>query len=184
MVPEQKIGVVLLMNTNDPAIESAFGSVGWDVLLIALGHEPMYYPPQENFILQNARPIFISVDILLLASFLWFVRKLRSWRRNPMSGAPTGASRWRMIIGYVLFPLGIDILLAWFLLAIQLPDARATVLVVLRMAPDLGLLVILTLLFTLGWGTVRTLLMLQIIFRKASSKQESFRQKQSLGRVV
>ena len=89
-----------------------------------------------------------------------------------------------MIFGYVLLPLAIDILLAWFLLAIQLPDARATVLVVLRMAPDLGLLVILTLLFTLGWGAVRTLLMLQIIFRKASSKQESSIQEQSLGQVA
>ena len=93
-------------------------------------------------------------------------------------------SRWRMIFGYILLPLGIDILLAWFLLAKQLPDSRATVLFLLRMTPDLGLLVLLTLLFTLGGGPLRTLFMLQILFRKASSKQESSIQKQSLGQVA
>jgi CubicO group peptidase (beta-lactamase class C family) len=180
MVPEQKIGVVLLMNTHDPVIESAFGSVGWDVLLIALGKEPRYYPPQEDFIRQNARPIFIGVNLLLLASAIWFVRRMRSLRQSPM----TGTSRWRMIAGYMVIPLAIDILLAWFLLAKQLPDARSTVLFLLRMTPDLGLLVILTLLFTLGWGTLRTLFMLQILFRKASSTQESSIQEQNLGQVT
>jgi hypothetical protein len=72
-----------------------------------------------------------------------------------------------MIFGYVLLPLAVDIFLAWFLLAVQLPQAKSTVLVVLRMAPDLGLLVALTLLLTLGWGTLRTLLVLQSIFRRA-----------------
>jgi CubicO group peptidase (beta-lactamase class C family) len=180
MVPGQKVGVVLLMNTNDPAIESAFGSLGWDVLLLYLGKEPMYYPPFEDFILQNARPVFTVVTILLLGSFLWFVRKLRSWRQSPVA-AP---SAWKMIAGYLLLPLAFDLLLAWFLLAVQLPDARATVPSVVRMAPDLGLLLILILLFTLGWGTLRTLLLSQILFRKAARKQESPSQEPGLGQVA
>jgi CubicO group peptidase (beta-lactamase class C family) len=180
MVPGQKIGLVLLMNTNDPAVESSFGAIGWDVLLIYLGKEPMYYPPGEDFILQNARPVFVVVNLLLLVSFLWFLRKLRSWRQNPLA-VP---SNWKMIAGYVILPLAIDILLAWFLLAVQLPDARATVLFVLRMAPDMGLLVILTLLFTLGWGTLRTLFLSQSLFRRASSKQKSSRPEPNLGQVA
>lgn len=165
MVPEQKVGVVLLMNTNDAAIESAFSLVGWDVLSIYLGNQPSYYPPREDFIQQNSLWVLIGVNILLLVSFIWFVRKLQSWRQNPMAGA----SRWKMLLGYVLIPLTVDILLAWFLLGKQLPDARSTVLFVLRMFPDTGLLIILVLLFTLGWGTVRTLLTLQAIFRKPST---------------
>lgn len=180
MVPEQRLGIVLLMNTNDPAIDSAFGSVGWDVLLISLGNEPMYYPPNEDFVRQNARFIFIGVNILLLASCIWFARKIRSLRQRP--GA--GMSRWKMIARYVVIPLAVDMLLAWFLLAKELPDASSTVLVVLRQAPDLGLLVTLTLLFTLGWGTVRTLLMLQLIFRKASREQESSGQELNLEQVA
>jgi hypothetical protein len=181
MVPEQKIGVVLLMNTNDPAIDSAFASVGWDVLLIQLGKKPRYYPPWENFIRQHGRSIFVVVNILLLASSIWFLRKSRSLRQSATAGAPTGASRWKMILGYIVIPLVVDLFLAWFLLAIQLPDASATVLVVLRMAPDLGLLISLTLFFTLGWGPLRTLLMLRAIFRRAPGKEASSEQQWNLG---
>jgi hypothetical protein len=151
------------------------------VLLIYLGKEPMYYPPWEDAILQNARSIFTGVNILLLVSAIWFVRRLRSLRQSPTAAAPTGASRWKMVLGYVVIPLVVDLLLAWFLLAIQLPQAKSTPWFVLRMAPDLGLLVWLTLLFTLGWGTLRTLLMLQGIFRRAPSKEASSEQEWNLG---
>ena len=53
--PQQKVGVVLLMNTNDPAIDSAFGSLGLDVLSIYLGNQPAYYPASEGFVRQHAR---------------------------------------------------------------------------------------------------------------------------------
>ena len=89
-----------------------------------------------------------------------------------------------MITGYVVIPLVVDVFLVWFLLAKQLPDAKTTPLLLVREAPDLGLLLILILLFTLGWGTLRTLLMLQILFRKSPSKQESSRQQQNLGQVA
>jgi len=163
MMPAEDLGVAVLMNTNDPAIDSVFGSIGWDVASIYLGSKPAYYPPAEDFIRQNARPIFIGVNILLLASLIWFIRKLRSLRHDSSAAKP----RWRMILGYVVLPLTIDLFLAWFLLAKQLPEASSTVWVVLRMAPDIGLLVLLVLLFTLGWGAVRTLLVLMTIFRKA-----------------
>jgi CubicO group peptidase (beta-lactamase class C family) len=162
MVPQKKIGVVLLMNTNDPAIESAFGSVGWDVLSIYLGNQPSYYPPSEDYIRQHARMIFVVINILLLASFIWFLRKLKGWRRQPMASTP----HWRKLFGYVVIPIAIDLLLAWFLLAKEIPQAKSTVMGTLRGAPDIGLLTVLVLLFAIGWGTIRTLLMLRAIFRK------------------
>jgi CubicO group peptidase (beta-lactamase class C family) len=162
MVPQGKIGVVLLMNSDDPAVESAFAQVGWDVVSIYSGNEPSNYPPREDFIRQHALPIFIGLIILLLASCVWFIRKLRSLRQQPRADK----SGWRKLLGYVVIPIAIDILLAWFLLAIELPQARITVWGLLRNAPDLGLLVILVLGLTLGWGAIRTLLMLQAIFRK------------------
>jgi CubicO group peptidase (beta-lactamase class C family) len=167
MVPEQKIGIVLLMNTNDPAIESAFGAVGRDVVSIYMGNQPSYYPPSEDFIRQNSLFVLMGANILLLASLIWFVRKIRSLRQTQMTGTRIVAARWKMILGYVLIPLAIDILRAWFLLAKQLPEARSTVLFVLRMFPDTGVLIVLVLLLTIGWGTLRTLLMLQTIFRTA-----------------
>jgi CubicO group peptidase (beta-lactamase class C family) len=180
LVPGEEIGLVLLINTNDPAIDSVFASVGWDVLLLYLGKEPMLYPPFEDFVRQNARPVFGVIAILLLGSFLWFLRKFRYWRQNTL----TSISTWKIIPGYLLLPLAVDILLAWFLLAVQLPDARSTTLVVLRMAPDLGLLLILILFFTLGWGSLRTLLLLQVLHRQATQKQASPTQEPNLGQVA
>lgn len=162
MIPQEKIGIVMLMNTNDPAIESAFGLVGWDIISIYFGNQPSYYPPSEGFVRQHARSTFVGINILLLASLIWFIRKLRGWRQQPMANTP----RWRRLFGYVVIPMAIDILLVWFLLAKELPHAKSTVLLTLRMAPDIGLLIILVLLFTLGWGIIRTSLMMQAIFRK------------------
>ncbi len=164
MIPQQKVGVIVLMNTDDPAIESAFGWLGWDVASIYLGVQPSHQPPAESFTLQHIRLILIGFNIFLLASFIWFIRKLRSWRHAPMATRP----RWYKLLGYMVVPLAIDVLLVWFLLAYQLPQARATVMLTLRGAPDIGLLIVLVLLFSIGWGAVRTVLTLQIIFRKVS----------------
>jgi CubicO group peptidase (beta-lactamase class C family) len=160
--PQRKVGVVVLMNTTDPAIDSAFGSLGWDVLSIYLGNQPAYYPPGEGFIRQHARVIFAVVNLLLLASLVWFIRKLRHWGQSPLS-----APRWRLLLGYVVMPLAVDLFIAWYLLAKELPQAKSTVWLTLRMAPDIGSLIILTLLFTIGWGTIRTLLVLRALFRNS-----------------
>ncbi len=165
MIPQQKVGVIVLMNTDDPAIESAFGWLGWDVASIYLGTQPSHLPPAENFILQHIRPILITINLFLLASFIWFIRKLRSWRQDPRSAKP----HWQKLLGYVVVFLAIDVLLLWFLLAYQLPQARSTILLTLRAAPDIGLLIVLVLLFAIGWGAIRTFLLLQTIFRKPTT---------------
>ncbi len=162
MVPEQKTGVVLLMNTNNISIESAFGMAGWDVLLIYLGKQPMNYPPREDFFLKNALPILVGIVLLLGASFVWFIRKIRSWRQTDGAVQP----RPKNLPGLVVIPLVIDGLIAWFLLGIQLPNAKSTILTAVRMYPDSGLLLMLILLFTLVWGIIRTGLILQAVFRK------------------
>jgi hypothetical protein len=45
LIPEVDYGVILLMNSNDPAIPSAFRFFAWDVTLIATGADAQYYPP-------------------------------------------------------------------------------------------------------------------------------------------
>jgi hypothetical protein len=163
MVPQEDLGLVLLINTHDPAIESAFGAVGWDIVSIFLGREPAYYPPREDFFRRNAIPIMALAFVLLLASAIWIARKLRTWNENPV---PPRA-RWTLLLVYGFIPLIIDALLAWFLLAKQLPDANTTAWVVLRMFPDTGLLIFLVLLLTVGWGALRTLLLAGALFRRA-----------------
>lgn len=164
LVPQKKIGVTVLMNTNNPAIESAFAMVGWNVLAIYSGYEPSYYPPGEDFIRQHARIIFTVIFIILFVSMIWFRRKLRQLNQQPDS-----MPRWRLIFGNILLPLSIDIFIAWFILAKELPQANTTVLLILRGAPDIGLLTVLILSLALGWGVLRTILVLRAIFAKPRS---------------
>jgi CubicO group peptidase (beta-lactamase class C family) len=157
--PQKKTGLVLLMNTNDPAIDSAYGMVGWDVLSIYSGIEPSNYPPYEDFIRQNSRLVFAGIILLLGASMFWFIRKLRGWGRQP-STAPRG----RKLIWYLLIPLVLDAFITWFLLGMQIPQAKSTLSFVLRIAPDIGMLTLLVLLLAIVWGTIRTVWLLRMIF--------------------
>jgi CubicO group peptidase (beta-lactamase class C family) len=161
LIPQEKTGITLLMNANDPEIESAFGLAGWDVLALYFGKTPAYYPPTEDFFRQHARLILGIVILLLVASLGWFLAKMRTWRRQPA----VKPARRRMA-GYILIPLAVDILIAWFLLAKQLPQTKATLWGGFRFSPDIYLLIVTVLLFTLVWGTIRTILLLQTTFGK------------------
>jgi CubicO group peptidase (beta-lactamase class C family) len=161
MVPQEKVGVVVLMNANDPLKSSAYGLLGWYISALALGSEPSNYLPSENFFRQNARLILAAIILLLLAELVWTLRKLRSYRQDPQRVAP---SRRRLLIFTLLLAV-IDIGLVWYLLS-MIPQQETTVGIVVRSSPDLGLLMALILLLTLGWGTVRTVLMLKEIFKQ------------------
>ena len=63
--------------------------------------------------------IFAGIDLLLLFSLVWFIRKLRHWGR-----APSTAPRWRLLLGCVALPLAVDLFTAWYLLAKELPQAN------------------------------------------------------------
>jgi hypothetical protein len=159
--PQKKVGLVLLMNTNNPAIDSAYGMVGWDVLSIYSGNSPAYNPPAEDFIRQNARLVFAGIVLLLAASLVWFTGKLRRWVRQPS----TAPRRWKLL-GYLLIPLALDAFIAWYLLTVELPQAKSTLFFVLRMAPDIGLLTLLVLLLAMVWGTIRTIWILRVMFSR------------------
>ena len=161
LIPQKNIGVAVLMNTNDPAIDSTYAMVGWNVLAIYSGYKPSSYPPSEDFVRQHARLLFTGIILILLASLIWFSRKLRYLKQQA-----NGIASRRLLLGYVLFPLLIDAFIAWYILARELPQSNTTVWLTLRLAPDLGLLTVLVLTFTIGWGVLRTLLVLRAIFLK------------------
>jgi hypothetical protein len=136
--------------------------VGWDVLSIYSGNDPSYYPPGEDFIRQNSRLVFAVIVLLLGASMVWFIRKLRGWGRQPST-----APRWWKLLGYLLIPLAVDVFIAWYLLAVEIPQAKSTLGFLLRMAPDIGLLTVLVLLLAIVWGAIRTTWMLRVIFSRS-----------------
>jgi CubicO group peptidase (beta-lactamase class C family) len=145
LIPEYDLGLVLLMNGPGPTNGSAFSNIAFDAALLALGLEAQRYPPQEDWLTQNLRPLSLIIILLLLASGIVAIWRLR----HPAFSRRDG---W-MFIALAL----IDLALAGYLLFIRLPDAKSSVPLTLRFQPDLGLMLLIILVLTLGWGLIRSL---------------------------
>jgi hypothetical protein len=110
-----------------------------------LGLEAQHYPPQEDWLTQNLRPLGIGLILLLLISGAIAIRRLRG-------AAFTRRDGW-LFVALAL----IDLALVGYLLFIRLPAAKSNVPLTLRFEPDLGLLLLVILLLTLVWGLLRSL---------------------------
>jgi CubicO group peptidase (beta-lactamase class C family) len=144
LIPEYDLGLVLLMNGPGPTNGSAFSNIAFDVALLALGLEAQHYPPQEDWLTQNLRPLSIGLILLLLISGVAAIRRLR------------GAALSRRDGWFFAALALIDVALVGYLLLIRLPAAKSNVPLTLRFEPDLGLLLLVILLLTLGWGLLRS----------------------------
>lgn len=144
LIPEYDLGLVLLMNGPGPTNGSAFSNVAFDVALLALGLEAQRYPPQEDWLTQNLRPLAIILILLLLVSGAIAIRRLRGVNFSRRDG-----------LFFTALAL-IDLALVGYLLFVRLPAATSVPLT-LRFEPDLGLLLLVILLLTLGWGLLRSL---------------------------
>lgn len=145
LIPEYDLGLVLVMNGPGPTNGSAFSAIAFDVALLALGLEAQHYPPQEDWLTQNLRPLGIGLILLLLISGAIAIRQLR------------GAAFTRRDGWFFAALALIDLALTGYLLFVRLPAAKSNVPLTLRFEPDLGLLLLVILLLTLGWGLLRSL---------------------------
>jgi CubicO group peptidase (beta-lactamase class C family) len=145
LIPEYDLGLVLLMNGPGPNNGSAFSAIAFDAALLALGLEAQRYPPQEDWLTQNLRPLSIGLILLLLISGAAAVYRLR-------------VAAWNRRDGWFFAALAfIDLALAGYLLFVRLPAAKSSVSLTLRFEPDLGLMLLVILLLTVGWGVIRSL---------------------------
>ncbi len=145
LIPEYDLGLVLLMSGPGPANGSAFSNIAFDVALLALGLEAQHYPPQEDWLTRQLQPLAILLILFLLASGAIAIRRLR------------GAALTRRDGWFFMALALIDLALVGYLLLIRLPAAKSNVPLTLRFEPDLGLLLLVILLLTLGWGLLRSL---------------------------
>jgi hypothetical protein len=102
-------------------------------------------PPGEDWLTQNLRPLAIILILLLLVSGVIAIRRLR------------GADLTRRDGWFFVALALIDLALVGYLLLIRLPAAKSNVPLTLRFEPDLGLLLLVILLLTFGWGLLRSL---------------------------
>ena len=158
LIPEQDLGVVVLVNKSDPASGSAFSNLGWNISLLALGLEPVNYPTAD-FITRNGRGLLVGVILLLGVALTWSARKIR--RLSLQDG--TDAPRSRKLINQMILLTLVDLTLAGWLLFIKLPDDNDTLTLALRFNPDIGLMYILLLALTLGGSFLRTILLIMYV---------------------
>ena len=144
LIPEYDLGLVLLMNGPGPNNGSAFSNIAFDVALLALGLEAQRYPPQEDWLTQNLRPLAIILILLLLVSGAIAIRRLRGVNFSRRDG-----------LFFTALAL-IDLALVGYLLFVRLPAATSVPLT-LRFEPDLGLMLLVILALTVGWGVIRSL---------------------------
>lgn len=157
-IPELETGIVLLMNKHDPTRMPEYFSIGWSLSMLAVGLEPLE-SQSADFIGKNIRILLAVIILLLGLGMVWAVRKIR--RLPSMSGMDAHRKR-RLAIHMTLLAI-VDLALAGSLLFIRLPESKDTLSLALRFNPDIGLMYIVLLMLTLGWGTIRTLLFLRRI---------------------
>ncbi|MBL8091778.1 MAG: beta-lactamase family protein [Anaerolineales bacterium] len=155
-IPELETGIVLLMNKHDPARMPEYFSIGWSLAMLAVGLEPLE-PQSADFIGKNIRVLLAVVIVLLGIGAVWAVRKLR---QLPSKSGSDSRQNQKLAIQMTLLAI-VDLALAVGLLFIRLPESKDTIFLSLRFNPDIGLMYVLLLMFTLGWGTIRTLLFLR-----------------------
>jgi CubicO group peptidase (beta-lactamase class C family) len=155
-MPELETGIVLLMNKHDPARMPEYFSIGWSLSMLAVGLEPLE-TQSADFIGKNIRILLAAVILLLGIGMVWAVRKIRQLPSK--SGIASGQKR-KLAIQMTLLAI-IDLALAGGLLFIRLPESKDTLSLALRFNPDIGLMYVLLLMLTLGWGTIRTILFLR-----------------------
>lgn len=153
LIPELETGIVLLMNKNDPTRMPELFNLGWSLSMLAVGLEPLE-AGSADFVGKNILVLLIIVILLLVAGLVWSVRGLR--QLSSQSGIDAQQRR-KLNVRMALLAI-VDLSLAGGLLFVRLPETNDTLSLALRFSPDIGLMYILLLLLTLGWGTIRTLL--------------------------
>lgn len=144
LIPERELGVFTYMSGGDSANDAALDNVIFNVTLLALGLDASLPAPQAGGLDAWWRWIGLGLILFLFIAALWAVRRLR--------GKPLCRRDAWLFLALAVLDLA---LIAYFLL-VQLPENLTTVPLMLRFSPDLGLMLVIVLILTAGWGMIRT----------------------------
>ena len=142
LIPEHDLGVVVLMNRSGD--DEAQDGVIFPVAQLALGQEPSIPPASSPFLDRFIKPLSVAVLMILIAAAIWAFRRLRR-------GSLT-SREMALFAGLAL----IDVALLGYVFLVRLPEIKSSLPLVIRFEPDLGLLMVIFVLLTVGWGTART----------------------------
>jgi CubicO group peptidase (beta-lactamase class C family) len=157
ILPDQKKGVVLLVNANHFIINGALTEVGKGVGTLLAGEEPVPIPSGAIPWALRSLPIIPALQIVGVAVTL---RRLLRWHQDPNS-YPSGGRKWGR---YILLPLIPNLLVSLPLLGMLWTGTLGVFLVFM---PDVSWTALVCGSFALAWMVMRTGLVLQTL-RKPS----------------
>lgn len=155
LLPEEGLGVVVLMNLNDETASSRFYQLHPGIAQILLGREAPTLTSYDDFLAQNGRLVGLAWIALLVAFVAWSVRRYQRWRRD-LGSAPRGV--WG-IVRHMILPLAIVVaqLVAFWLLVLSRGGSLSDIPRMVRLSPDIGLIVIVVSLVSLAWILIGTI---------------------------
>jgi CubicO group peptidase (beta-lactamase class C family) len=165
-LPEERLGVVVLLNTNDESAPSRFHQMDSGIATILLGGEPPATIAYEDAVGQYVRTLLAAVVAVQIVGIGWALRRLRAWRRSPASRPPTGLAVAAQLVPALLLDVGVTVAI-WWLLADR--AAGVPFEVVMRYAPDIALLIIVITILGIGWGVLRTFLSIRVLRKPAAA---------------
>lgn len=163
MVPDLRLGVVVLMNKIDQRRVEAHNNIVWNTVLLAAGLEPTLVAGNPSFLTRYGQAVGIGLIALLVASFIWSARLLL---RRPLSFTRRTTFAF---VGLLL----LDVAIAGYILMVELPSAESTLSLTLIYFLEAGLITITLLIFTLGWGFIRMGSYLLRLYRQKGSAGET-----------
>jgi CubicO group peptidase (beta-lactamase class C family) len=167
LVPEGEWGIVLLMNGQNSLRPERINAIASGVTALLVGKEPP--PVAQNF---NSRYLallryVLAVDAILLIGALWSVLTLRRWRAQP-ERRPRGLLR---VAWHVVMPLVPYLLWALVSLVVVPLFVRSPLQGLVFEMPDFGYTLILSGAFALGWGILRTVLVILALRKRGAPKE-------------
>ncbi len=155
MIPEEKLGIVLMVNVNGAIMMGSVQQISQGVMAISMDKQPLPYQAPE-FLSKLLGSVVVPVGV----SILWVAWMVFRFIRRQRRGLPARRNiLWALWV--IVLPLIVDLGLLWVLLfgiptLWELPLGGISV-----MFPDMFTLMIVSAVALAGWGVVRTVLTLR-----------------------
>jgi CubicO group peptidase (beta-lactamase class C family) len=162
LLPVQRLGAVILMNTDNSAAPSRISALAPGIADILVGLHPGVPASSDDPVRQYGKALLAVVAVLMALGTAVAFRRLRRWRRDPASG-PRGP--WGVLLHLVL-PLVVDLGVTaffWWLVLSTANFALADYPIIVHEAPDVGLALAVIAVLGIGWGLIRTLITLRVV---------------------
>ncbi len=158
MVPDLQLGVVVLINKIDHRRGEAYDYIAWNTVLLAAGLKPEMVPGSPDFLVRYGQVAGLVLIVLLAGSFIWSVRLLF---RRTLDFTP------RTILAFAILLL-LDLVIAGYILFVEMSPSETTLLLTFTYFLETGVIYIIILILTLGWGFLRTVLLLMRLSKKGA----------------